>query len=265
MKLKLKRPLVFFDLETTGVNLSIDRIVEISVVKLFPNGEKEIKTRRVNPEMHIPEGASLVHGIYDKDVANEPTFKSLAKNLLIYLNDCDLCGYNILRFDVPMLINEFQRVGLTFPMEGRKQLDAFRIFCQMEPRSLTAAYKFYCGKEIQDAHSAEADTLATYEVFMGQLDKYDELADDVDSLHEFCNQKDPDCIDSTGKFKWSGSDPVIGFGKNAGMFLRQAAVENPGFLQWMIKMDFPDDAKEIARDALSGKFPKKENTSNDQE
>ncbi|MBN2642598.1 MAG: 3'-5' exonuclease [Victivallales bacterium] len=265
MKLKLKRPLVFFDLETTGVNLSIDRIVEISVVKLFPNGEREVKTRRVNPEMHIPEGASLVHGIYDADVAEEPTFKSLAKNLLIYLNDCDLCGYNILRFDVPMLINEFQRVGLTFPMEGRKLLDAFKIFCQMEPRSLAAAYKFYCGKEIKDAHSAEADTLATYEVFMGQLDKYDELADDVDSLHEFCNQKDPDWIDGTGKFKWSGSDPVIGFGKNAGMFLRQAAVENPGFLQWMIKMDFPDDAKEIARDALSGKFPKKENISNDQE
>ncbi len=265
MNLKLERPLVFFDLETTGVNLNNDRIVELSIVKIFPNGRQEVKTRRINPEMHIPEGSSLVHGIYDEDVANEPTFRAFSKNLMVYLADCDLGGYNILKFDIPMLINEFQRVGLEFSLEGRRMIDAYQIFCKKEPRTLSAAYKFYCDKVLEDAHSAEADTMATYEVFLGQLERYDDIGEDVQSLHEFCNQKNPDWIDSTGKFKWSGSDPVVGFGKNAGMFLRQAAVDNPGFLQWMIKVDFPEDAKQIARDALIGKFPKKEETTDEQE
>lgn len=257
MKLKLERPLVFFDLETTGVNLAQDRIVEMSVVKLFPDGRREVKTRRMNPEMHIPEGASLVHGIYDKDVADEPTFKALSKNLFIYLSDCDLGGYNILKFDVPMLVNEFKRAGMDFSLDGRRLIDSFRIFCQKEQRTLGAAYRFYCGKELEGAHGAEADTLATLEVFVSQLERYGDLPSDIEGLHLYCNQRDPSWIDGTGKFKWSGSDPVVGFGKNAGMYLRQVSLENPGFLQWMIKVDFPDDAKLIARDALAGKYPVK--------
>ncbi len=258
MKLKLDRPLVFFDLETTGINLMQDRIVELSVVKIFPDGHREVKTRRLNPGMHIPEEASAVHGIYDEDVAGEPSFEEIAPMLLNYFADSDLGGYNINKFDIPMLINEFKRVSMEFPLDGRRIIDSYIIFCRKEPRSLTAAYKFYCGKDIENAHSAEADTLATVEVFMGQLEKYDDLPDNPQELHNLFNQRDPSWIDSTGKFKWNGKEPVVGFGKNTGLLLRQIAVENPSFLQWMIRADFPDDAKQIARDAIGGKFPRKE-------
>ncbi|MDD3117834.1 MAG: hypothetical protein PHQ27_01525, partial [Victivallales bacterium] len=142
--------------------------------------------------------------------------------------------------------------------EGCRIVDSYVIFCRKEPRSLTAAYKFYCGKELKDAHSAEADTLATVDVFMGQLERYDDLPGSLDELHELFNQRDPSWIDATGKFRWSGKEPSVGFGKNTGLLLRQVAVENPGFLQWMVRADFPDDAKQIARDALAGKFPRKE-------
>lgn len=167
MELIKERPLVFFDLEATGVNILNDRIVEISVVKIFPDGRREVKTRRINPEMHIPEEASAIHGIYDKDVVNEPTFRAISKNFFIYLEDCDLGGYNITKFDIPMLTREFSRAGLTFTTANRRIIDAYNIFCRMEPRNLSAAYKFFCGKDMKDAHSAEADTLATVEIFEG--------------------------------------------------------------------------------------------------
>ena len=257
MRLQLERPIAFFDLETTGVNLNYDRIVELSVVKLFPDGRRETKTRRLNPEMPIPAGATEVHGISDADVANEPTFKAVARNLMGFLADCDLGGYNIGRFDVPMLINEFRRAGLEFPMEGRRIVDSYIIFCNKEPRTLTAAYSFYCGKQLEGAHGAEADTIAACEVFFGQLERYQDLPNDLNAIHQLCTQRDPSWIDSTGKFKWSGSVPVVGFGKNVGLPLKQISIENPGFLQWMIKADFPEDAKQIARDALGGRYPER--------
>lgn len=257
LELKLERPLVFFDLETTGVNVARDRIVEISVVKIMPDGSRNTRTRRVNPEMPIPPEAAAIHGISDADVVNEPTFKNISRNLYLYLEGCDLGGYNILKFDIPVLINEFKRAGLDFVMNERRCIDAFNIFCKLFPRTLVGAYKFFCGKELADAHSAEADTLATVDVFMQQLKKYPELPRDLDELHEYCDNRDPDALDSTGKFKWSGDRLMINFGKNSGTALKDIAIDNPGFLKWIIKADFPDDAKKIASDALKGKFPEK--------
>ena len=176
MNLNLKRPIVFLDLETTGVDPSKDRIVEISLVKVMPDGSEEVKTRRLNPQMHIPEAASAIHHIYDKDVADCPTFSMIAKSLWSYLEGCDLGGYNITKFDIPMLTREFSRAGLTFTTANRRIIDAYNIFCRMEPRNLSAAYKFFCGKDMKDAHSAEADTLATVEIFEGEIKRYSQMA-----------------------------------------------------------------------------------------
>lgn len=256
--IKIDKPLVFFDLETTGTNVQNDRIVELSVVKLLPSGEKEVKTRRINPEMHIPEDATKIHGIKDEDVADSPTFKSVSKNFYMYLEGCDLAGYNIIRFDLPLLIREFSRAQLEFSLTGRRLIDPFVIFCQMEPRNLTAAYKLFCGKELTNAHSAEADTLATIEILEGQLKKYPELPHSLDALHELCDQRDPSRIDAGGRFKWQDKEAIIGFGKNSGTPLRKIAIENPGFLKWMLNSDFPEDAKKIAHEALKGIFPVKD-------
>jgi DNA polymerase-3 subunit epsilon len=258
LDLNLDRPLVFFDLETTGTNIQIDRIVEISVIKIQPSGEKEIKTRRINPEMHIPKEASDIHGIRDEDVADEPTFKAISKNFYIFLEGCDLGGYNIVKFDIPMLKNEFNRYGLEFSTEGRRIVDPYIMFCQLFPRTLSGAYKFFCEKEMENAHSAEADTIATLEIFEAQLEKYPELPRTLESLHEYCDQSDPSWIDSTGKFKWREDGATVGFGKNSGIPLKSIALENPGFLKWMINADFPDDAKEIASNALKGEFPERD-------
>ena len=269
MELIKERPLVFFDLEATGVNILNDRIVEISVVKIFPDGRREVKTRRINPEMHIPEEASAIHGIYDKDVANEPTFRAISKNFFIYLEDCDLGGYNITKFDIPMLTREFSRAGLTFTTANRRIIDAYNIFCRMEPRNLSAAYKFFCGKDMKDAHSAEADTLATVEIFEGEIKRYSQMAredypediekwpETLDEFHTFCNQRMIDSIDPDGRFKWKNGEAVVAFGKNAGTSLRRIAIDNPDFLRWILRSDFSVEVKNIASDALKGIFPKK--------
>ncbi|OGV33202.1 MAG: DNA polymerase III subunit epsilon [Lentisphaerae bacterium GWF2_45_14] len=258
-EMKLERPVVFFDLETTGTNIQNDRIVEISVVKIFPNGERETKTRRINPEMHIPEESSKIHGITDKDVESEPVFKAISKNLYIYLEGCDLAGYNILKFDIPVLSREFNRAGLKFSLEGRKALDPYVIFCKLMPRTLTAAYKFFCDKDLVNAHGAEADVNATIDVFEAQLRKYPELPRDVAGINDYCGATEElSWIDSTGRFKWKNSEAAVGFGKNTGTLLRSIASENPGFLRWMLNSDFPEDAKKIAADAIKGEFPVKE-------
>ena len=269
MELIKERPLVFFDLEATGVNILNDRIVEISVVKIFPDGRHEVKTRRINPEMHIPEEASAIHGIYDKDVANEPTFRAISKNFFIYLEDCDLGGYNITKFDIPMLTREFSRAGLTFTTANRRIIDAYNIFCRMEPRNLSAAYKFFCGKDMKDAHSAEADTLATVEIFEGEIKRYSQMAredypediekwpETLDEFHTFCNQRMIDSIDPDGRFKWKNGEAVVAFGKNAGTSLRRIAIDNPDFLRWILRSDFSVEVKNIASDALKGIFPEK--------
>ncbi len=254
--LTLHRPMVFFDLEATGVNPQVDRIVEICVAKLHPGGEYEVKSRRINPERPIPAEATAIHGITDADVANAPTFKSYSASLNLYLEDCDLAGYNILRYDLPLLKAEFKRVDMDFSLDNRRLLDAQVIFHQKEPRTLSAAFKFYCGKEHEDAHSAESDVLATIAVLDGELARYQDLPRDVAALHDFCKPKDANWIDESGRFKWDGSgESVVGFGKNQGLTLREVAATNPGFLSWMIKSDFADDAKKIAKDALVGKFP----------
>lgn len=268
LELVKERPMAFFDLETTGTNLQTDRIVEISVVKMF-QGEREVKTRLINPETHIPEEAAAIHGIRDEDVKDAPSFKNVSKNLFIYLEGCDLGGYNISKFDVPMLVKEFSRAGLNFSLEGRRIVDAYTLFCKMEPRNLSAAYKYFCGKEMQNAHSSQADTLATLEIFEAQLKKYSAFSKEqlpegveafpstLDALSEFCNQRPPDAIDPDGRFRWKEGEAVVGFGRNAGIPLRVVAIENPDFLRWIMKADFSDAAKKIASDALKGFFPEK--------
>ncbi len=263
------RPLVFFDLETTGTNVLTDRIVELTLVKLYPDGQREVKTRRLNPEMPIPPEATAIHKISDEDVKDAPTFRQISKNLFICLEGCDLGGYNIARFDIPVLVREFARAGLSFSLEGRRIIDVYTIFCRMEPRNLSAAYQFFCGKKMEDAHSAEADTLATVDIFEAQMERYSKLEKsqlpetvelfptDLDSLHAFCCQQNPDAVDRGGKFKWRNGVAVIGFGRNAGIPLAKIAVDNPDFLRWIIKSDFEADVKKIAADALKGIFPKK--------
>lgn len=185
MNLNLKKPIVFFDLETTGIDLSRDRIVEISLVKILPNGDQELKTRRINPEMPIPPEATAIHGITDEDVKDAPRFKEVAKSLAQYIEGCDLGGYNSNKFDIPMLVEEFLRADVDVDLKKRKFIDVQNIFHKMEQRTLIAAYKFYCGKDLENAHSAEADIMATYEVLQAQLDRYPELQNDVDFLAAF--------------------------------------------------------------------------------
>ena len=256
--LKLTKPIIFFDLEATGTNPQVDRIVEICVAKLSPGGECEVKSRRVNPEQAIPAESTEIHGITDEDVKNEPTFAQISASLFLYFEDCDLAGYNINRFDIPLLANEFKKSGLNFTSNNRKIIDAQTIFHKMEPRTLSAAYKFFTGEELVEAHAAEADVLATIAVLDGELEKYSELPRDITELHEFCNPVDPRWIDGTGKFKWDDKgNAIIAFGKNKGLSLRDISTNNPGFLSWIMRMDFPEDAKKIAKDALAGKFPQK--------
>lgn len=248
--------MVFFDLEATGVNPQVDRIVEICVAKLSPGGGCEVKNRRINPERPIPPEATAIHGITDADVADAPVFKSISASLNLYFHDCDLAGYNIIRYDLPMLRAEFKRAGMDFPIDNRRILDAQIIFHQKEPRTLSAAYKFYCGKEHEDAHSAESDVLATIAVLDGELTRYQDLPRDIGALHDFCKPKDANWVDESGRFKWDeNGEAVVAFGKNQGLKLREIAATNPGFLSWMIKSDFAEDAKKIAKDALVGKFP----------
>jgi DNA polymerase-3 subunit epsilon len=226
--LQLARPLAFFDIESTVVVPQRDRIVEISVMKVMPDGSSRTTTRRLNPGMPIPAAATAIHGISDADVADCPQFADIAEKLLSYLDDCDLAGYNIQGFDVPLLENEFKRVGLDFNTSSRNIVDAYNIFCKLYPRTLTAAYKFFCGGNLEDAHSALADTDATVAVLLGQLAKHPELPRETAGLAEFSAARDADFIDSEGRLKFSGDEAVINFGKNSGRRLKDLAVEDPG-------------------------------------
>ena len=255
MDLVLERPLVFFDIESTGTNPYRDRIVEIAVIKVMPDGSRQEVVRRINPSMPIPAGASAVHGIYDDDVKDAPTFDVVAQNLYNYLDNCDLAGYNIVKFDVPMLQEEFKRCGLNLSMQNRKLIDVFNIFCRLYPRNLTAAYKFFCGGDLEDAHSALADTDATVAVLLGQLAKHPELPREMAGLAEFSAARDADFIDSEGRLKFSGDEAVVNFGKNSGRRLKDLAVEDPGFLRWMLRSDFSEEVKAVIQKALQGEFP----------
>jgi DNA polymerase-3 subunit epsilon len=251
MELNLKNPIIFFDLETTGVDITNDRIVEISLVKVSPGkSEPEVKTRRIRPvddkgqTMHIPEEASAVHGIYDEDVADAPAFRQIAKSLAEYIKGCDMGGFNSNRFDVPILAEEFLRAGVDIDLKKRKFVDVQTIFHKKEQRTLSAAYKFYCGKDLEGAHSAEADTLATYEVLMAQLDRYDDLPNDIAALAEYSQQNRT--ADYAGRILYDEKDrEVFGFGKYKGQSVEEVFRKEPSYYDWMMNGDFPLYTKQV--------------------
>jgi DNA polymerase-3 subunit epsilon len=210
----------------------------------LPEGTKQTFTRRINPEIPIPEAASKVHGIYNADVANEPTFRQLAPEIVSFIGNADLAGYNSNKFDVPMLVDEFLRVEIQFDMKGRKLVDVQNIFHKMEQRTLSAAYKFYCNKEIVNAHSAEADILATYEVLMAQLEKYETLAKDVEGLHQFSSLNQN--VDLAGRIVYNEKkEEVFNFGKHKGKTVKEVFEKEPSYYDWMLKGDFPLETKQV--------------------
>ena len=244
MNLKLKRPIIFFDLETTGVDTSLDRIVEISMVKIGVDGSKQVKTRRINPEMHIPEEATAVHGITDEDVKDEPTFKQIAKSLAQFIEGCDFGGFNSNRFDLPVLVEEFMRAGVDVDFKRRKFIDVQNIFHKKEQRTLVAAYKFYCDKDLENAHSAEADTLATYEVLEAQIERYGDIGDTVEALAEFSTHFDS--ADFAGRIAYDDKGAeVFTFGKYKGRRVEDILRDEPSYYTWMMNGDFPLYTKKV--------------------
>jgi DNA polymerase-3 subunit epsilon len=244
MELKLKRPICFFDLETTGIDVAKDRIVEISILKVFPNGNKESKTWLVNPEMPIPFLSSQVHGITDEKVANEPTFKMLAGQIYTMIKDSDLAGFNSDRFDIPLLAEELLRAGVDFDMGNKVSVDIQTIFHKMEERTLSAAYKFYCGKTLENAHSAEADTMATYEILKSQLERYENLENDIKSLSEFTTRKKS--VDFAGFIGLNDKEQeIFAFGKHKGVLVEKVLEEEPGYFGWIQNADFPLYTKKV--------------------
>ena len=244
MNLNLTRPLCFFDLETTGVNVTKDRIVEIAILKLHPDGNKEDKTWRVNPECPIPPQASAVHGIYDADVADEPNFKSLSKKIHNFIKDADLAGYNSDRFDIPLLAEEMLRAEIDFDFKNFKTVDVQTIFHKMEQRTLTAALKFYCNEELVDAHSAMADTQATHDVLMAQLERYKDLEGNVNFLSEFTTRKKSADFAGFIVFNKEGQE-CFSFGKHKGKTVESILEDEPGYFGWLINADFPMYTKKV--------------------
>ena len=238
MELKLKNPIIFFDLETTGTNINTDRIVEICYIKVYPNGNEESKTMRINPTIPIPAEASAVHGIYDKDVADCPTFKQVAQNIANDMEGCDLAGFNSNRFDIPVLAEEFLRAGVDIDLGRKKFVDVQVIYHKLEQRTLSAAYKFYCGKNLEDAHSALADTRATYDVLKAQLDRYsDVLKNDVQFLSDYSSFSRN--VDFAGRMIYNEQGvEIFNFGKYKGQPVEDVLRRDPGYYGWIIVNDF---------------------------
>ena len=247
MNLKLEKPIVFFDLETTGVNIATDRIVEISILKVFPNGNKESKTWLVNPEIEIPKEAAEIHGITNEKVVTEPTFKELAPEVSKMIEGCDLAGFNSNRFDIPLLAEELMRAGIDFDMNDRKAVDVQTIFHKKEQRTLSAGYQFYCGKELEGAHGAEADTNATYEILLAQIEKYDDLENDVKSLSEFSTHGERGDFAGFILINDDGQE-IFSFGKYKGRTVEEVLKENPGYNNWIQNADFPLYTKKVLRE-----------------
>ncbi|MBC8112499.1 MAG: 3'-5' exonuclease [Verrucomicrobia bacterium] len=251
---KLRKPLAFFDLETTGVNIIHDRIVEIAIVKAMPDGSLVTKTHKVNPGVPIPLESSLIHGIYEEDIRDAPTFRQLAKQVVQFLEGCDLAGYNIIKFDVPILVEEFLRADTDFSIDNRRMIDAQRIYHLMEPRTLSAAVRFYCTQELENAHSAEADTLASYHVLNAQIERYEGVAikdekgnfytpvkNDMDALHEITNAK---VVDLAGRFAYNAKGvEVFNFGKHKDKPILEVLKNEPSYYEWMMNGEFPLDTK----------------------
>jgi len=258
--LRLERPLVVFDLETTGTDTEKDRIVQIGMIRVEPDSGRRSWKQLVNPEQPIPPEATAIHGIRDEHVRDQPTFAQLRPDIEQWLADADLAGYNSVRFDLPLLQAELQRTGSGFDFAGVRHLDAMAIFHAMERRDLTAAYRFYCGGELEGAHDALADVTATLEVLDAQLGRYDDLPADMDALHRFCNPDEGRYVDRSRKFAWNDKgEAVFTFGKLAGRSLAEVVADRDsrGYLEWMLGRDFSDEVKAILRDALAGVFPRR--------
>lgn len=248
MQLTLQRSLVFFDLETTGTDVANDRIVEISLLKLFPDGQEEIKTFLINPGIRIPSEATAIHGISDEDVKDKPSFSDLAEILLGILSNSDLCGYNLLKFDFPLLRMEFARNKIEFNTVGINLIDPMRIFMKNEPRDLTAALKFYCNEDLTAAHSAEADTVATKKILLAQIKKYEDVPGTVSELSAYSTEGQKRFADITGKLSYNEQNEIVfSFGKHKG----ERVIDNADYAGWVLGADFPDDTKAIIRQLLN--------------
>jgi len=254
-KLKLERPIAFIDVETTGKRPRSARIVELSILRVQPDRSEEYKSHRVNPEVPIPAEAIAIHGITDADVAGEPAFRQYAKGVSEFLDSCDVAGFNVIRFDLPVLEAEFKRAGVAFSRKDRQLVDGMVIFHEKERRDLKAAYLKYCGRELENAHSAKEDARASAEVLMGQLEMYADLPRDVPGLCTFCAKGKENYVDDEGRFVWVEGEAAFSFGPHEGRLLKDIASENPGFLEWMLRRDFPPDVQDIVTNALRGEFP----------
>ena len=244
MELILKNPIIFFDLETTGINIANDRIVELSYLKIDVKGNEVSKTMKINPTIPIPPETTAIHGIKDEDVKDAPSFVEVAKNLAKDFEGCDLAGYNSNRFDIPLLAEEFLRADVDIDMKKRKFIDVQVIFMKMEQRTLTAAYKFFCDKDLTNAHSAEADTRATYEVLKSQLDRYKNLDNDISSLADFSSHTKN--VDFAGRIVYNKEKvAVFNFGKYKGVPVEQVLEKDPGYYGWMMNGDFPRYTKKV--------------------
>lgn len=252
MNLNISNPIAFFDLETTGVDVTSDRIVEISILKLHPDGKQEIYTKKVNPEMDIPLETSEIHGIYKEDIQDAPKFSEICVEISNFIGSSDLAGYNSNKFDIPVLAEEFLRVGSDFDMSSRKFIDVQNIFHKMEQRTLVAAYKFYCQKDLTNAHSAEADTIATYEILLAQVDKYDELENTTEFLSEFSRQGKHIPADFAGRLAYNEKKQLIyNFGKHKGKTVEKISVDEPGYYGWMLTSNFPLYTKQVLKKEMS--------------
>jgi DNA polymerase III subunit epsilon len=255
LNLNLKRPLAFIDLETTGINVSTDRIVELSVLKVSPNGKEEWMTTRINPEMPIPPKTTAIHGIKDEDVAESPTFKEIAKKLTAFLEGCDLAGYNAVKFDIPVLAEEFLRANIDFNFRKRRYVDVQVIFHKKEQRTLTAAYQFYCKKDLEGAHGAKADTAATFEVLKSQLDRYPDLENDVEKLADFSSFNSN--VDFAGRIILDENGiEIFNFGKHKGKAVEVIFNEEPAYYSWMMNGDFPLYTKKVLTEIKLRSFGK---------
>ena len=244
MKLNLKNPLIFFDLETTGINIASDRIVEISYLKIYPDHREEVKTFRVNPGRHIPPEVSVIHGITDDDVKDAPKFNEIAQMLANSFEGCDFAGFNANKFDLPLLAEEFLRANVDFDLKKRKHIDVMVVFYKKEQRTLSAAYQFYCNKDLTNAHSAEADTRATYEVLQAQLDMYPDLQNDVDQLSEYSAHSR--AVDFMGRIVYNDKDEeIFNFGKYKGQKVVSVLAKDPSYYSWMMNGDFPLYTKNV--------------------
>lgn len=268
MQLNLTKPIIFFDIESTGVNVGQDKIIEICLLKVFPDGKQEIRTYRINPERHIPEQATKIHGITDEDVKDRGPFKYYAKELNAFIGNSDLAGYNSNKFDIPLLVEEFLKAEVDFEISNRRFVDVMNIFHKMESRTLKAAYKFYCGKELIDAHSAEADTKATYEILLAQLDRYNgveyedhegkittPVVNDVKALHEFT--RNSNWVDMVGHLVYdSNGKECINFGKYKGRIVEEIFKNDPSYFSWMMNADFPLSTKKVITEIKLRSFSK---------